>query len=33
VKRTILIAVILTWIVVSYVPAIQLSSILGKRKK
>lgn len=32
-KRTILIAVILTWIIVSYVPAIQLSSILGRKKK
>jgi len=32
-KRGILLAVIITWIVVSYVPAIQLSSILGRKKK
>ena len=31
--KHIVVAVILTWIVVSYVPAIQLSAILGRRKK
>jgi hypothetical protein len=30
--KTIFIAVLLTWVVVSFVPAIQLTSILGKGK-
>jgi hypothetical protein len=32
VKKGIVIAVLLTWVVVSFVPAIQLTSILGKGK-
>jgi hypothetical protein len=31
-KKGIVIAVLLTWVVVSFVPAIQLTSILGKGK-
>lgn len=32
-SRTIIVAVLLTWVVVSFVPAIQLTSILGRGKK
>jgi hypothetical protein len=32
-KKGIVIAVLLTWVVVSFVPAIQLTSILGKGGK
>jgi hypothetical protein len=31
--RTIILAVIVTWVVVSFVPAIQLTSLMGKGKK
>lgn len=31
--KTIVIAVIVTWVVVSFVPAIQLTSLMGKGKK
>lgn len=30
--KTIVIAVIVTWVVVSFVPAIQLTSLMGKGK-
>jgi hypothetical protein len=32
-RRAIVIAVLLTWIVVSFVPAIQLTSLMGRGKK
>jgi hypothetical protein len=31
--RAIVIAVIVTWVIVSFVPAIQLTSLMGKGKK
>lgn len=31
-RRTVIVAVLLTWVVVSFVPAVQLTSILGKGK-
>jgi hypothetical protein len=32
-RKGIVIAVIITWVVVSFVPAIQLTSLMGKGKK
>lgn len=32
-KKQLIVAVLLTWIVVSMVPAIQITSLLGKGKK
>jgi hypothetical protein len=31
--KTIIFAVLITWVVVSFVPAIQLTSLMGKGKK
>jgi uncharacterized membrane protein len=33
VKRTIIVTILLTWLVVSFVPAIQATSLLGRRGK
>jgi hypothetical protein len=32
-RKTIVVAVLVTWVVVSFVPAIQLTSIIGRGKK
>lgn len=32
-NKHVLVAVLLTWVIVSFVPAIQLTSLLGKGKK